>query len=33
VTHDRVADDAIRDQHAVGWEGCMDGLSGYVCAP
>jgi hypothetical protein len=25
VTHERIADEATRDQHRRGWEGCLDG--------
>ena len=27
LTHERLADAAARDQHASGWEGCLDGLA------
>jgi uncharacterized protein YndB with AHSA1/START domain len=26
VTHERIPDAPTRDQHALGWEGCLDGL-------
>jgi uncharacterized protein YndB with AHSA1/START domain len=30
VTHERIANEAHRDQHAYGWRGCLDGLEEYV---
>ena len=30
VTHERIADRALRDQHEQGWRGCLDGLVAYV---
>lgn len=30
VQHARIADVEVREQHAVGWEGCFDGLSELV---
>jgi uncharacterized protein YndB with AHSA1/START domain len=27
VVHDRVRDPALREQHAAGWEGCLEGLA------
>jgi uncharacterized protein YndB with AHSA1/START domain len=30
VTHERIADDRARDQHASGWQGCLDGLASHV---
>jgi uncharacterized protein YndB with AHSA1/START domain len=30
VTHERIADEALRDQHAYGWRGCLDGLTEYL---
>jgi uncharacterized protein YndB with AHSA1/START domain len=29
VSHEHIADEKIRDQHAQGWEGCLDGLAQY----
>lgn len=31
VTHERIPDLATRDQHQVGWLGCLDGLGNYAC--
>lgn len=33
VIHERAASAAIRDQHAQGWEGCLDGLAGMCDDP
>jgi uncharacterized protein YndB with AHSA1/START domain len=30
VRHDRLADDASRDQHALGWSDCLDRLPGWL---
>jgi uncharacterized protein YndB with AHSA1/START domain len=30
VTHERIANETLRDQHQHGWEGCLDGLAEYV---
>jgi uncharacterized protein YndB with AHSA1/START domain len=30
VSHEHIADAAIRDQHGKGWEGCLDGLAAYI---
>lgn len=30
VTHERIADEASRDRHRLGWDGCLDGLARYV---
>jgi uncharacterized protein YndB with AHSA1/START domain len=30
VTHERIATPKMRDGHALGWEGCLDGLARYV---
>jgi uncharacterized protein YndB with AHSA1/START domain len=30
VTHERIASRALREQHAHGWNGCLDGLAEYV---
>lgn len=30
VTHERIETPALRDQHVHGWEGCLDGLAGYL---
>jgi uncharacterized protein YndB with AHSA1/START domain len=30
VTHERISNAAARDQHAVGWDGCLDGLQELV---
>lgn len=32
VTHDRIPDAAMRDQHAEGWAGCLDGLAAHLDA-
>jgi hypothetical protein len=26
VTHERIADAQVREQHEAGWDGCFDGL-------
>jgi uncharacterized protein YndB with AHSA1/START domain len=31
VSHEHIADATTRDQHRLGWEGCLDGLQAY-CA-
>lgn len=30
VTHERIANVAVRDQHEYGWRGCLDGLAKYL---
>ena len=30
VMHERIASEALRDGHAVGWEGCLEGLAAVV---
>jgi uncharacterized protein YndB with AHSA1/START domain len=30
VTHERVANETLRDQHELGWHGCLDGLARYI---
>ena len=30
VTHERIRDEPTRDGHALGWRGCLDGLSAHV---
>ena len=30
VTHERIPDEAARDQHRSGWEGCLEGLVRFV---
>ena len=30
VTHERIPDSAIRDQHEYGWRGCLEGLAHYL---
>ena len=30
VHHERIANSALRDQHAHGWEGCLDGLVDFL---
>jgi uncharacterized protein YndB with AHSA1/START domain len=30
VRHERIASDALREQHGRGWEGCLDGLAEYA---
>jgi uncharacterized protein YndB with AHSA1/START domain len=32
VIHERIADEALRRQHAGGWEGCLAGLEKYATA-
>ena len=32
VTHEKIPNPALRDQHAYGWTGCLDGLAEYVAA-
>ena len=29
VTHERIPDETLRDQHRRGWEGCLDGLARF----
>ncbi len=29
VLHERISDEAVRDLHEKGWEGCLDGLQEY----
>jgi uncharacterized protein YndB with AHSA1/START domain len=33
VTHERIADEATRDQHERGWIGCLHGLARFVEVP
>ena len=33
LVHERIADAASRDQHAQGWNGCLDGLVEYLAQP
>jgi uncharacterized protein YndB with AHSA1/START domain len=30
VTHERIADEAARDMHRLGWEGCLRGLKEHL---
>jgi uncharacterized protein YndB with AHSA1/START domain len=30
LVHERIADAASRDRHAQGWDGCLDGLAGFL---
>jgi glutathione S-transferase len=30
VTHERVANETLRDQHRQGWHGCLEGLARYI---
>jgi len=30
VTHERIPDSGTREQHLAGWNGCLDGLAGYL---
>lgn len=30
VTHERIANEASRDQHALGWRDCLDGLARFI---
>ena len=30
VTHERITDPRVRDQHEAGWRGCLDGLIEYA---
>jgi|SRR5579863_1790082 len=30
VTHERISNEALRDQHAHGWRDCLDGLAEYL---
>lgn len=32
LTHEKISSEALRDQHAYGWMGCLDGLVEYVAA-
>ena len=32
INHQRIPGPALRDQHADGWRGCLDGLAAYVAA-
>ena len=32
VTHERIGDEAIREQHRRGWEGCLQGLADHLAA-
>jgi len=33
VTHERIANPTARDQHELGWIGCLDGLAEHLEAP
>lgn len=33
IVHERIADARKREEHAAGWEGCLDGLVNYVARP
>jgi uncharacterized protein YndB with AHSA1/START domain len=33
VTHERIASKAIRDDHRLGWRGCLEGLAAYMRSP
>lgn len=33
VTHERIADVLMRERHAQGWRGCLDGLKTYLARP
>jgi uncharacterized protein YndB with AHSA1/START domain len=30
VTHERIANETMRDQHALGWNGCLEGLARFI---
>jgi uncharacterized protein YndB with AHSA1/START domain len=30
VTHEKIANESLRDQHRQGWQGCLDGLAEYL---
>lgn len=30
VTHERIANETLRDQHALGWHGCLAGLARFI---
>ena len=30
VTHERIANETLREQHAFGWNGCLDGLARFI---
>jgi uncharacterized protein YndB with AHSA1/START domain len=30
IVHERLGDEAVRKEHAMGWEGCLDGLVAHV---
>ena len=30
VRHEHITTNALRDQHMQGWQGCLDGLVGYL---
>lgn len=30
IVHERILDAATRDRHALGWQGCLDGLAAYL---
>jgi uncharacterized protein YndB with AHSA1/START domain len=30
VTHERIPNETLRDQHQLGWYGCLDGLAEYL---
>lgn len=32
VQHDRIPNQALRDQHTAGWQGCLDGLTSLLAA-
>jgi uncharacterized protein YndB with AHSA1/START domain len=33
VMHERIASKAIRDDHRLGWRGCLEGLAAYMRSP
>jgi uncharacterized protein YndB with AHSA1/START domain len=33
LTHERFRDESLRNQHAQGWQGCLDRLSRKIGAP
>ena len=30
IVHERIASEQAREQHQLGWQGCLTGLSAYV---
>jgi len=32
IRHERIADEAAQEEHLLGWQGCLDGLSRYMTA-